>query len=79
MAEYGWKPCPTYMILELIDPVEYTALSDAAKDRLKLILSCGAIDMRVSNVVHSWLFAIFPVGTTTNARLLARFSIPDLP
>jgi hypothetical protein len=72
-ADYGFNPCPTYVILECIDPTEYAALVDAAKDGLRILLSCGELDMSPGNINRTRLFQIFPSGVTYNA-LTAKFS-----
>jgi hypothetical protein len=55
------------MILECVDPTEYAALVDAAKDGLRIILSCGTIDTRAGGVLRGHLEAIFPSGVTRTA------------
>jgi hypothetical protein len=73
---YGWNPCSTSDILECIDPAEYAALVDAAKDGLRMILSCGTVSMYPGSKARTWLFQIFPSGVTYNA-LMAKFA--DIP
>lgn len=68
------RDCPTYKILECIDPTEYANLVDAAKDGLKVILSCGTIDTRPGNIVRSNLELIFPIGKITRTNLDAMFA-----
>jgi hypothetical protein len=71
--DYGWDPCPTCAILECVDSIEYAALVDAAKDGLRIILMCGAVNMCAGSNIRTWLFQIFPSGKTHNA-LVAKFS-----
>lgn len=68
--------CETCEIFECLDPVEYAALVEPAKDGLRLILSCGAIDTHEGTLARTALFQIFPSGVTHN-KLVALFaSIP---
>lgn len=58
------KVIPSYIVLDCIEPSEYTALADAAKDGLRIILSCGQVDISGTSIVRARLNAIFPSGIT---------------
>jgi len=70
--EWGESRLDASVILELIDPTEYLALTATQKDYLKIILSCGTINMNPDHQTRDWLLAIFPSGNTYDA-LVARF------
>jgi len=59
----------TYRLIEVIVPSEYNALSDANKERIKMILSCGTIDMRSGSFIREMIFGLFPEGTDTYSAL----------
>jgi len=59
----------TYDILECIDPTEYAALVEAAKDGLRIILSCGIVDLSSTSSIRANLNLIFPVGKITRTKL----------
>jgi len=75
---YGWNPCYTSEILACVDPTEYAALVDTAKDGLRIILACGVVNMTPGSILRTQLFQIFPSGVTYNA-LMAKFADPGLP
>lgn len=57
----------TESILECVDPAEYAALVDAAKDGFRIIISSGQINMGVGSINRARLLQIFPSGITHNA------------
>jgi hypothetical protein len=67
MEIYGNLIIPTSSILECIDPAEYAALSESAKDGVRLILMCGTVDMGARSTVRSYLDYLFPTGVTHTA------------
>ena len=73
IIDWGESRCDTSEILECIDPTEYLNLSDEHKETIRLVLSCATVDMNPNSTIRSWLFTIFPSGTSYNA-LYARFS-----
>jgi len=70
--EWGESRLDTSEIMELIDPAEYLALSSENRDFLKIILSCGTVNMNPNHITRDWIFGIFPSGNTYNA-LVTRF------
>lgn len=72
-------PCETYYILECIDSTEYAALSETAKDGLRIILSCGTIDATPGSVLRGHLEAIFPSGVTRTALDALFLFVPSHP
>ena len=67
---YGWICFDTGCLLECVDPVEYAALGEVAKDGLRLIMSTGKINFVDGSPLWEALHAIFPDGTTTWAAML---------
>lgn len=61
----------SYLILEELDPTEYNALTDAQKEGISLLLSCGKIDLNEGKVGKVRLWAWFGVESTTIANLTA--------
>jgi hypothetical protein len=57
----------SFEVLKIINPTEYAALGDAAKDGLRIILSCGLLDL--SGVIRTNLLAIFASSPITKAAL----------
>ena len=64
---------PTCMVASCIDSAEYLALVDPAKDGVKVVLSCGFVDMRDGQWARTTLFSIFGVNSLTRAALIAMF------
>lgn len=64
---------PTCKVAGCIDSTEYFALSDAAKDGVKIVLSCGFVDMRDGQWARNTLWAIFGAQSVTRAALIAMF------
>ncbi len=63
---------PTYIIYNAIDPTEFSNLSPASNQQLvRDILSMGTVDVSVGTSVRTRLLALFGVGTTTRANLVA--------
>ena len=79
MSGHAKNPCPTHLILECIDPAEYAALVDAAKDGLRIILSCGTINATPGNIVITHLYQIFPSGATKTALDSLFANVPYTP
>jgi hypothetical protein len=74
-VSFGNDPVSTSTILECVDAVEYTELSDAQKDALKIVLSCGTVNMGSGSIIRSWVLdVIFPSGTSHNA-IASKFTI----
>lgn len=71
MAYPGWVPFPTSLLLDNIVPSEFNALSAANKDALRMIISCGGIDMQEGTPNRTKFFALFPDGTTTYDNVMA--------
>jgi len=64
---------PACKVASCLDLTEYLALSDAAKDGVKIVLSCGFVDMRDGEWARNTLFAIFDAQSTTRANLITMF------
>lgn len=64
---------PTCTVAGCMNSTEYLALPDAAKDGVKIVLSCGFVDMREGQWARTTLFAIFGVNSLTRAALIAMF------
>ena len=64
---------PTCKVASCIDSAEYLVLVDAAKDGVKIVLSCGFVDMREDQWARTVLFQIFGESTLTRASLIAMF------
>ena len=64
---------PTCKVAGCIDSTEYLALVNAAKDGVKIVLSCGFVDMRDGEWARTTLFAIFGAQSVTRAALIAMF------
>ena len=61
----------SHEILECLDPTEHNALTDAQKEGVLTILSCGMVDMNVGKVGRTRLLNWFGAGSTTVANLTA--------
>jgi len=61
----------TYQIVEVINATEYAALVDAAKDGLRIHLSCGVLDLDHSGQIYANLMAIFGSSPITKAAIEA--------
>ena len=64
---------PTCKVASCIDPTEYLALVAASKDGVKIVLSCGLVDMRDGQWARTTLFAIFNEQSATRINLIAMF------
>lgn len=75
-------PVPTLImsagLLEALDITEYNALSDANKERVKILLSCGTINLAVGSQARGILDTIFPIGTATNAAVKVLVGNPPI-
>ena len=67
----GVKLVYSYQIVSVVDPTEYAALVDAAKDGLRIILSCGILDLDHSGQIYTNLIAIFNSSPVTLAAIEA--------
>lgn len=67
----GTKLVYTFKIVEVIDATEYAALVDAAKDGLRIILSCGVVDLVSTGKIYLDLMAIFGSSPITKAAIEA--------
>ncbi len=74
MPGFSCKPFPTFRLFEAIDKPEFNALTTGNKDLVRMILSCGVIDMNVGSFIRDKLFEIFPDGTTTYTNLMELLS-----
>lgn len=61
----GLKVYPTRVLLEKVDPGEWTALDDANKQVFQLIISAGDVCMTTGGSIRDILLGMFPEGTTT--------------
>jgi hypothetical protein len=61
----------SYQIVEIINPTEYASLVDAAKDGLRIILSCGVLDLVHTGQIYANLIAIFGSKPITKAAIEA--------
>jgi len=78
---HGYGDFPTHKILDAIVPAEYAALVEAAKDGLRIILSCGHIDLHEGGTTWNNLHAIFPDGKTTwtNIKTVSELHYDETP
>lgn len=71
----------THYLLQIVlaYPSEYAALSDVNKNKLKMILSCGIINMNNGSFMREKVFEIFPSGDIYDAltALLAYTPPPE--
>ena len=67
------KLIPTWEVASCIDSAEYMALVDAAKDGVKILLSCGFVDMTTGFWPRTTLWAIFGQASITRAELISKF------
>jgi len=72
-----WKISPpknvfhSYKVLEVIDVTEYNALSNIKKEGIKLLLSCGFIDLNEDKASRARLWDWFGAESITIASLTA--------
>jgi hypothetical protein len=64
---------PTCKVASCINSTEYLALSDPAKDGVKIVLSCGFVDMGDGQWARTTLFTIFDEASVTRVALIAMF------
>lgn len=69
-SAYGWKAFKTGRLLDCIDPAEYLALDDDAKDGVRIVISAGEINFTEGSPTWEWIHAIFPDDTKTWAAIL---------
>jgi hypothetical protein len=67
----GTKLVYAFKIVEIINATEYAALVDAAKDGLRIHLSCGVLDLDHSGQIYANLMAIFGSSPITKAAIEA--------
>jgi len=67
----GSKLTYTSQILAVINATEYAALVDAAKDGLRIHLSCGVLDLDHAGAIYANLMAIFGSSPITKAAIEA--------
>lgn len=65
---------PSHRLLEEIDDTEYVSLTDAQKNGLLLLLSCGYVDLNEGRVGRTRFWAWFGTESTTVANLTALIS-----
>jgi len=61
----------SYEILEAMDTTEYNALTDTQKDGVKILLSCGRVDLNVGKAGRVRLLNWFGAQSTTITNLAA--------
>ena len=61
----------SYLILEALDATEYNALTAAQKDGVRIILSCGLVDLNDGKAGKVRLWSLFGEESTTVANLTA--------
>lgn len=61
---------PAHEVIEAIVAADWTALSQAEKDRISLVISAGDINVQGTNTRAAFLQA-FGAGTTTRSNLVA--------
>lgn len=61
--------CMTYRLLEAIVPQEYQGLSDIHKDYVRMIVSCGVIDLADGTTVREALNSMFGEESQTHENL----------
>ena len=62
---------PTCKVAGCMNSTEYLALVDAAKDGVKIVLSCGFVDMREGQWARTTRWSIFGEARLTRAALIA--------
>lgn len=62
-------------LLECIDGAEYDVLSVDQKDLVKILLSCGDLDLSVGSKALGYIESVFPVGTVTRIAIASRFAV----
>jgi hypothetical protein len=59
----------SFEVLNVVDPTEYAALPEASKDAVRLIISCGTLDLAGTGKVMQYLNAIFANSPITKAAI----------
>lgn len=70
-AEEATNVFDSYLILEAIDATEYNALTDVQKDGVKVLLSCGKVDLNTGKAGIVRLTNWFGAESTTVANITA--------
>jgi len=63
-----------YVVLEALDPTEHDALTDTQKEGVKILLSCGRVDLNEGKAGRVRLWNWFGAESTTVANLTALLS-----
>lgn len=64
-----YHPVEAFLVLECIDPTEYAALPLASQDGVKIILSCGMVNMAHDGLLYGYLSSIFVASPITLAAI----------
>ena len=70
----------TYLIVKYTNLAEYNALSDANKEKYKIIVSTSSADLAEGSSLKDMLWDMFPEGTITgdNFRNVDNGLVPNL-
>lgn len=69
---HGDSEYSTGILFECIDQTEYAALTPAKQDAVRIILSCGDVNMKEGSKARTLLMTtVFPEGTLTYTNLMA--------
>jgi hypothetical protein len=68
---FGANVFHSHVVLECLDATEYNALTDAEKDGVKTLLSCGLVDLNDGKAGKVRLWSWFGAESTTVANLTA--------
>ena len=60
----------SYEVLSCFASAEWNALTDGQKDNIKVLLSCGKVDLRDGQYGHQVLWAYFDAESTTRSNLI---------
>ena len=61
----------TWRLVDAISASDYNGLSEANQEKVRMIISCGTINMGVNSNIRALLFQLFPEGTDTYDALTA--------
>lgn len=72
---------PSYMIYNLLDATEFTALTAANQTLVRDLIGMGTVDGSAGKPARARLIAIYPSGTTRTAlnALAATYDTPQIP
>lgn len=72
---------PSYMIYNLLDPAEFTALTAANQALVRDLVNMGTVDGSPGKPARARMVAIYPSGTTRTAlnALAATYDSPPIP